>query len=264
MRVTSLWRHPVKSLGAEPLRSVRLEAGRTMPGDRVWALTHDRSRYDFERAEWAVCSTFLRAATFPALMAVSADWNGGGPPEGPVRFRHPDLPDLTVDLDAPEGEAAFVAWADALIPAGAPRPARLARAMADGAPRGMTDSRRPTISLLSDASRAALAERVGAPLDRRRFRGNVWLEGAAPWAEFDLVGRRVRLGGALVEVTARIDRCSAICADPVGGTRDLDLLEALESRWRHSDFGVKAEVIEGGTVALGDALTAPDGAPAAR
>jgi uncharacterized protein len=254
MRVSALYRHPVKSLGAEPLASVALEAGRTMPGDRIWAVAHERSRYDFEAVEWARCTTFLRGATFPELMAVTAEWNRGGAPEGPVTFRHPRRDDLTADPGTAEGEAALLAWMDPLIPDGAPRPARLARAVEDGAPRGMTDSSRPTVSLMSDASRAALAERAGAPLDRRRFRGNVWLESGEPWAEFDLIGRRVRLGGAELEVTGRIDRCSATHANPETGARDVDLLETLKSGWRHTDFGVKAEVVEGGPVALGDRL----------
>lgn len=256
MRVSALYRHPVKSLGAEPVSSVVLAPGRTMPGDRVWAVAHERSRYDFDAAAWARCSTFLRGATFPELMAVTAEWNRGGAPEGPVTFRHPKREDLTVDPGTADGEAALLAWMDPLIPEGAPRPARLARAVEDGKPRGMTDSARPTVSLLSDASLAALSERVGLPLDRRRFRGNVWLEGGAPWAEFDLVGRRIRLGGATLEVTQRIDRCSATHADPETGARDVDVLDALESRWRHTDFGVKAEVVEGGVVALGDLLEA--------
>ena len=30
---------------------------------------------------------------------------------------------------------------------------------------------------------------VGVPVDPLRFRGNVHMEGMAPWAEFDLVGQ---------------------------------------------------------------------------
>ncbi len=254
MRVSALHRHPVKSLGAERIDAVALEAGRTMPGDRVWAVAHERSRYDFEASEWARCTTFLRAATFPELMAVGAGWNDGGAPEGPLTFRHPRLDDLTVDPGAPEGEAALLAWMDRLIPEGAPRPARLARAAEEGAPRGMTDSARPTVSLMSDASLAALTERAGKPLDRRRFRGNIWFEGAAPWDEHGWIGRRVRLGGATLEILERIGRCSATHADPETGRRDIDMLEMLEGGWGHTDFGVQAVVVEGGQVTRGAPL----------
>lgn len=245
-RVTALYRHPVKALGAEALARTGLRAGECLPGDRVWALAHERTAFDWDAPAWTRCSVFLRGATIPALMAVTTE----GAPGGPIAFRHPDRPELTVDPDTPEGEAALVAWADPLIPEGLPRPRRLARAPG----RGMTDSPAPTVSILSDASLAALSARVGAPLDRRRFRGNVWVEGLAPWAEFDLVGREVRLGTARLRVTERIGRCSATQANPDTGRRDAETLRALEAGWGHEDFGVYAEVIADGEVALGDGL----------
>ncbi len=250
-RISAIHRHPVKALGSEALARVALEAGRTMPGDRVWALAHEKSRYDFDDPAWARCSTFLRGATFPALMAVAAE----GAPGGPITFRHPDLEDLTVDPGSPEGEAAFVAWADGLIPEGMPRPSRLAHAPG----RGMTDQPAQWISILSDASLAAVAEAAGKPMDRRRFRGNVWVEDLAPWAETGWIGRELRLGGCLVKVTEPIGRCSATHADPETGTRDLDMLALLTGLGQAENFGVFAEVIEGGEIALGDPA-GPEGA----
>ena len=40
-------------------------------------------------------------------------------------------------------------------------------------------------------------------LAMERFRGNVWLDGLAPFAEFDLVGRDLRVGGATLRVRER-------------------------------------------------------------
>lgn len=243
--VTALYRHPVKALGAEALDRAILRAGETLPGDRVWALAHARSDFDFAAPGWARCSAFLRGATFPSLMAVTAQ----GAPGGPIRFRHPDLPDLIADLATAQGAAALLAWADALIPAGAPRPSALAAAPG----RGMTDHPEPLVTVLSDASRRALEARAGLPLARRRFRGNIWMDGMAPWAERDLIGRDLRVGAALLRVTDHVGRCSATHADPATGRRDADLLAVLRGGWGHEDFGVFAEVIDGGAVALGDA-----------
>ena len=244
--LTAIHRHPVKALGAQALTAVTLRAGECLPGDRVWALAHEKTAFDWDAPAWTRCSVFLRGATIPALMAVTAD----GAPGGPITFRHPERPDLTVDPATPEGEAALIAWTDPLIPEGLPRPARLAAAPG----RGMTDSPHATVSILSDASRRALEAAAGRPLDRRRFRGNLWLDGLAPWAEFDLVGQDVRLGAARLRVTERIGRCSATHADPDTGRRDLDLLDLLDRGHGHTDFGVFAEVTVGGDVALGDAL----------
>ena len=115
------------------------------------------------------------------------------------------------------------------------------------APVGMTDSDFPSIAMLNRASLAALGGRLGS-LAMERFRGNVWLDGLDPWQEFDLVGREVRVGGATLRVREIISRCKATTVDPDTGIEDADTLGALSAAWGHQDFGVYAEVVEGGRV----------------
>ena len=119
---------------------------------------------------------------------------------GRVTLTHPRREAITVDPDDAGDAARLVAWVTPLADPGRARPAFVVRAR-----RGMTDSDFPSISLLNRASLAALGDRLGRPLAMERFRGNVWLEGLAPLAEFDLVGREVRVGGALL-AGARADR----------------------------------------------------------
>jgi hypothetical protein len=42
-------------------------------------------------------------------------------------------------------------------------------------------------------------------------------------------------------------------ANPETGARDVDTLMHLRDGWGHQDFGVYAEVIEGGPIVVGDA-----------
>lgn len=115
----------------------------------------------------------------------------------------------------------------------------------------MTDSEFPSVSVLSMASLAALGAEMGLVLSPDRWRGNLWLEGAEPWAEWGWIGQRFRLGGAVLEVVERITRCSATTVDPETGKIAGDTLGALEARYGHQDFGVYARVIEGGEIATG-------------
>jgi uncharacterized protein YcbX len=243
--LSAIHRHPVKALGHEALTAATLAAGETLPGDRVWALLHDRSRPDAGDDGWIRCTTFLRGAAIPALMAVTSH---GGPGVA-ITFRHPDRPPLCVDPGTDAGAAALLAWVDPLIPAGMPRPAGVHRA-----PRGLTDSRQPTVSLMSDASLAALSARVGLPLSRRRFRGNLWAANLPAWDEMRLAGRDIRIGATCLTVLEPIERCSATLANPETGTRDADVLRALQDGWGHTDFGVNCLVRTGGDIALGDAI----------
>jgi uncharacterized protein YcbX len=116
----------------------------------------------------------------------------------------------------------------------------------------MTDSDFPSVAILNHASLRALGDRLGADLHMERFRGNVWIDGAATWAEFDWIGRELRIGGATFRVRERITRCKATTVNPDSGRIDADTLGALQAGWGHQDFGVYAEVVAGGPVAIGD------------
>lgn len=244
-RVTHLWRHPIKAHGREPLARVALSAGMTMPWDRVWAVEHASARID--GPGWAHCANFSRGAKAPALMALTARLDEAA---GRVTLAHPALGEIAFRPDDPEDAARFLGWIAPVMPADRPQSARVVRVT--GA--GMTDTPFASISLLNHSSRRALSDRAGRDLSMDRFRGNLWIEGLAPWEEFDWIGRDLRIGGAVLRVVERNGRCRATEADPGTGRRDTDVLGHLETGWGHTDFGVYAEVTDGGEVAVGDGV----------
>ncbi len=242
--VTALYRHPIKGCGYEAVAATGLVAGETMPLDRVWAVAHDAAKVAPGSADWAACVNFSRGARTASLMAIRAETDEAA---GRVALSHPDRPGIVVDPDDPDDAAALVAW---LAPLHDPR--RVQPAFVVRAGRGMTDSDFPSVALLNEASLAALGARFGRRLERERFRGNVWLDGLEAFGEFDLVGREIRVGGAVLAVRERITRCVATTIDPATGISDADTLAELQAGWGHKDFGVYAEVVEGGRVAVGD------------
>jgi uncharacterized protein YcbX len=250
--VAQIWRHPIKSLGAERVGRVSLATGCTMPFDRVWALAHEKTRFDFAAPGWMPCQSFLRGSIAPLFAAMTARADEAA---GKVTLSHPRLADLTIDPDNVADQARFLDWVAPICPPGVPGPRGIARAPG----RGMTDTDFPSISVKSLASLRALSGHMGVALDPRRFRGNIWLDGLAPWQEFDWVGREIVVGGARLKVVERVVRCNATKNNPETGIRDAETLGALETHFGHKDFGVYCEVIEGGPVADGDlaGLAAP-------
>ena len=240
VRLAHIFRHPIKAYGREPLASVRLSAGQGLPFDREWAVAHEAARLN---PGWNPCMNFTRGAKAPALMAVTACLDEA---KRQVTLSHPDAGNITIAPDSPRDQSRLLAWADQLIPPGRARPAAVVRGGV-----AMTDSDFPSVSILSLASLAEIGVRMGMDLSVHRWRGNLWLDGAAPWAEWGWIGQRFRLGDAVLEVVERITRCVATSVDPETGVVQGNTLLALESGYGHQDFGVFARVIEGGMIASG-------------
>ena len=91
--------------------------------------------------------------------------------------------------------------------------------------------------------------------NQHRFRLNIMLETDTAFAENDLLGKRVRLGGAELQIVAPVGRCAAIDVDPETAVRGPHYLPVMEQAFGHTDLGVFAEIISGGPVSVGDQLT---------
>ncbi|MCH2078293.1 MAG: MOSC domain-containing protein [Rhodobacteraceae bacterium] len=245
--LADIYRHPIKAHGSELLESVTLAADHTLPWDRVWAVAHEKSKSD--GSEWARCGNFSRGAHVPTLMAVTCSLDEA---TGTVTLRHPELADLTADPDS-EGSK-IIDWIAGVMPPEARRSTAVVRAQSAAQGQGMTDNPNPYVSILSHASLRALSQKAGRELSPLRFRGNLWVEGLAPWEEFEWVGKTIRIGAIELAVEDRIDRCPATTVDPATGRRDTPTLDLLQEGWGHIDFGVFARVISAGPVNVGDAV----------
>jgi uncharacterized protein len=119
-------------------------------------------------------------------------------------------------------------------------------------------------SLISDGSLRELAAHAGHDrVDGRRFRMLINLEDAEPHEEDTWIGRRVRVGDAILHVTKPDARCAMTTHDPDTGEPDLDTLRTIISYrglrdGKHADLGVLADVEQPGRVRLGDAVTVLD------
>lgn len=238
-----IFRHPIKAHGREELASVRLSAGAALPWDRHWAVAHAVSKFDPAHPVWTSCGNFQRGARTPAVMAIEARFD---PISGVMHLSHPHRPALEFRPDS-EGDR-LIAWLEPISPGDRFRP----QALVSAPDQAMTDSDFPSVSIKNLASHAALSQHMGKDLSIHRWRGNLWLEGFAPWAEFDWIGKRLRIGAALIEIRERVGRCKATTVDPATGEVDGDTLAALREVVGQQDFGVYGFVLEDGEITQGD------------
>jgi len=229
MRVQSIWRYPVKSMG----------------GERLTACDVDQRGLEFDRA-WGVydpnTGLVLTARREPSLLFLSATVVDG----------RPDI--RTEDGDDVSTEAALSEWIG--------RPVEI-RSAADGPATfenpldvdqetdwvqwqsaGTTfHDGRSTISFVSTAT---LGE-----WDERRFRQNLILAGSGE----DELDEMITIGSCTVTIRKPIERCVMVTRPQPGIERDLGVLKTI-IRARDNQLGVGAVVTSAGRIAVGDEVAA--------
>ena len=124
-------------------------------------------------------------------------------------------------------------------------------------------------SLVSRGSLERLREQAGAeaPVDGRRFRMLLEIDGVGAHAEDGWIGQRVQVGDAVLAFVGDVGRCVVTTRNPDTGISDLDTLGTLagyrrEGRTEPLPFGVHGAVVVPGRVRVGDAVTLLERAPA--
>jgi uncharacterized protein YcbX len=249
IRIDALYRYPVKGLSPERLGRAALRRGAYFPGDRVFAIENGPAGFDAEAPVHQAKIKFLMLMRNEALARLSTRYEDA---TGTLIVEEGGREALRAVLATSEGRLALEAFMRRFLPKELRGPPKVLTA-----PEGFrfTDSRSGFVSLINRASVQALEDMVGAPVDPLRFRGNLLLDGLAPWAELDLVGQVLETnGGVRLKAIKRIQRCAATNVDPQSAIRDLDIPRTLMERLGHMDCGVYAEVITGGTLREGDGL----------
>jgi uncharacterized protein len=248
--IKSLYRYPVKGLSPEVLDQATLERNGHFPGDRMFAIENGHSGFDPAAAEHLPKMKYLMLMRNERLARFKTHYHDA---TTTLKISQGGQVVVSGNLQTQEGRAAIEAFyatnfSDELR--GQPK-------LLSAPPQyRFMDSRSGFLSIIDLASVAAIAEAASRKsIDPLRFRANVYVEGLGAWGEFDLLGRQVKLGGATLEITKRIDRCAATDVDPSTGMRDMRMVALLEQNFGHNECGVYARILEGGAIQIGDNLT---------
>jgi hypothetical protein len=124
--------------------------------------------------------------------------------------------------------------------------------------RAMTDCR--PFSMFSLQSARQLAEETGKPIDKRRFRANVYVDltSAEGFGENEFVGRSLRIGPkVVVTILERDARCMMITLDPDTGEKSPAILKKV-AQAHEGMAGVYGAVMVEGMLQKGDAVEVLD------
>ena len=227
-RIQSIYRYPVKGLSPERLDRAALSPGRTVPGDRLYAIENGSSGFDPAAPSYLSKTHFLMLMKNERLARLHTAFDqathvltitipspreavgrvgdvsrsdasrGGGSStkEPPTPDPSPPLAklagggEISADLRTADGRAAIERFFAEFCADELRGPPKILHAEGHS----FSDVAKKVVSIINLASVAAVEDMVGVPINPLRFRGNLYIEGWPAWSELDLVGRELTIG----------------------------------------------------------------------
>ena len=262
-RVTALAVYPVKGCHRLELPTATVEPW-GLAGDRRWMMVDADgvgiTQRDTSRLTQLACR--LRPGGLelaaPGLPPLSVDEPTNGPKEFVRVFRHQAA--VPARIAETEWSSAFLGRAARLVwqadPTGRPIESHAGDgdrvSFADGFPLLLANE--GSLSALNDW----LAEAGDEPVPMTRFRPNVVVGGAAPWAEDGWLGRRLRIGEVTFRAAKSCARCLVTTIDQETGEKGGQPLRILGRHRRYADgllFAINLIPETAGVLRLGDPLS---------
>jgi uncharacterized protein len=250
-KIDSIYRYPIKGLTPEQLPRAELSPGQTLLADRRYAIENGPSGFDAAEPKWLAKPHFLMLMRDEWLAGLRTHFDDAS---HVLTIRYNGAVAAQGDLETADGRAAiesFFAKTFSNLIKGPPK-------VLSSQGHSFSDVARKVVSIINLASVRAIENMVDHPVHPLRFRANLYVEGWPAWHEFDLVDRMIAIGEVRLKVVKRITRCAAINVDPDTAARDLAIPQALTRRLGHNECGIYAEVIAGGSIAVGDTIAAEE------
>ncbi len=248
--VDAIYRYPVKGLSAQKLDHVPVKPGEMLPFDRAYALALAATSFDPAHPQHMSKTNFLMLMRDEKLAALEASFE-------------PDTQTLTVvrqgrrlargRLDDAMGRAVIEQFFAAYMGDVARGQPRIVAAPGHN----FSDVNAKVLSIVNLNSVKDLERVTGSPVHPLRFRANIYVAGAAAWAENAWPGKEIAIGKVRLSVMKRIQRCAATHVNPETAERDMKVVPALQRGFGHADMGIYGRVLNPGEIARGDELTPP-------
>jgi uncharacterized protein len=255
MKVTELWRYPVKGLRGEPLDQVEVSPDAPFPLDRRFALARRESGITSEAPKWAL------KTKFHMLMHGS---------DAPLSYLTPHFDEVSRILtilrngiveaqtfvDDPNGQLEINQYFQRIVNN---LRSKVEPKLVHAKDFSFGNIKEPVVSLINLATVRQLSSVVGQKIDANRFRGNILIDDAQPWVERDWVGRIVWMDNIPFEVVDETIRCGATDVNPNTAERDLNISKLLQKNFGHMFCGVYLVAKKAGILKHGTALSVKGG-----
>ena len=249
--VEAIYRYPIKGLSAEALPHATLSPGKTVQGDRSYAIENGPTGFDPASPQYFPKTRFLMLMRDERLAALHSHYDDDS---RTLTIRTNGEEAIRANLGTVEGRIAIERYFATNFAEELKGPPKVLV----GNGHSFSDVAKKVVSIINLGSVAAIEDMVGQPVHPLRFRANLYVRGWPAWSELDLLDHTLAIGDVRLKVVKRIVRCAATNVDPDTAVRDLNIPHTLMRTLGHCDCGIYAEVITGGTIAAGDRIINAD------
>lgn len=246
--LSQLYYYPVKGLQGVALNRIAASAGERLPFDRRYAIGDQTTAFDPANPCHIKKQNLVVQMKHEKLAALAIGFE-------------PATATLTVAerntshrfaLESPDGHDAFERFMSDYLGEAIQGPARLISAPG----LAFTDLSHQSVSLINLNSVMALQDALGYPIDPRRFRANLYLDGVPAWEEETWLGKTLEISGVRIRIYRITDRCAAINVDPQNARRD-KTLQGLKKAFGHLNMGVYGMIESNGELVAGSEFEQP-------
>lgn len=248
--IIQIRRYPIKGMSGESLDETALSPGEGIPHDRRFALAPAASRFDRANPDWMPKRHFLQLMSDERLALLETHFD---PDTGLLTILRDGRQVVRGNITEQLGRTLVEQFLQAFIPSGPRGNPHIVEVPG----RMLSDKPDKYLSILNLASVKDIERVARQPVDPRRFRANLHLDGLPAWVERSWVGKEIKIGGVRLEIVELIDRCAATQVNPDSGERDLHTVKILQQGFGHINCGVLGRVTAGGSIGTGDTVKVP-------
>ena len=258
-KVVELYRYPVKSFTPERRSELSVVDGR-VTGDRVLAFRFaDKGSVDDWK--WQTKHNFVALVNTPGMALLELGFDDVSRVLS-LRFQGELFAEGSINTEEDriylcEAVGEYVTSLDDNPLVGHPERVPL-KLVGDGKQGLFHDTSAGGVTVHGAESLKSLESQVGAPVDGRRFRTNVVIDGVEAWEELGWTGR-ISIGDHEYRVVNPVTRCLTTHANPVSGERDMQVMDGLvdTNGVEAPTFAVRLEPSRRGlttSISLGDSV----------
>ena len=253
--IKNIIRYPIKGLSEEYLENIVLKKNQVLPGDREFALARYNVEYNDSNPKHLRKTNFLALVKEEKLATLKSTFNPN------TKHLLIKLGENTV-IDEYIKDKKSIEKVETFFQEYLNLPINEKPNLVQGIPvkenggltHSFSDIPDKAVSIVNLNTVMDLEKKIGKAINPLRFRANFLIAEGSPWEEFNWIDKKIQIGGCVLEIFKKTQRCAATIVNPVNGERDINIPKEINSHFGHIDLGVYAKVIKSGKISILDKL----------